>query len=216
MQHEPETHYTNIAISGLAGTGSTTLLRKLRAALEPQGWRGYSGGEFMKQYVPQGSQEGGHHSATAYSPDIDRQVDMGIRSQLATEHHLIVESWLAGFLAQGIPQVLKVLVTCSDDLDRAQRLAKRDDMSPEQAFVKAYQRLDDNMARWSQLYADEWNAWVLQPGTLAVECKVWFWNPRLYDLVIDTTAYNEEDTLELVLDKLPQADAVAASLALVK
>src|SRR5258706_10750565 len=97
--------YRNITISGLPGSGSTTLLKLLKKELEPQGWKGFSGGEFMRAYaLEHGSfqeQEGLHHDSSHYSDDFDRQVDMDMRHKLETENHWIIESWLSGFLAQG-------------------------------------------------------------------------------------------------------------------
>jgi len=43
--------YQNITISGLPGNGSTTLLNTLREALKEEGWKGFSGGEFMRNYA---------------------------------------------------------------------------------------------------------------------------------------------------------------------
>jgi cytidylate kinase len=43
--------YTNITISGLPGCGSTTLLKGLKEALQFDGWKGFSGGEFMREYA---------------------------------------------------------------------------------------------------------------------------------------------------------------------
>src|SRR5262249_23238983 len=104
--------------------------------------------------------------------------------------------------AQGIPHVLKVLVTCTDDLDRATRLSRRDEMSPEEAFMKAYKRLEINVQKWSRLYSPEWDQWIVQPGILHSRAKIFFWNPRLYDLVIDTAKFDENQALMMVLTAL--------------
>src|SRR5262245_58901305 len=119
--------YQNITISGVAGTGSTTRLNKLKEDLATFGWRGYSGGEYMRRFLSDDNGQGqpGHHRASDYGEDVDRRMDENIRHELSTGHGLIIESWLSGFLAQGIPGVLKILLSCSNDLDRARRLAER-------------------------------------------------------------------------------------------
>lgn len=194
--------YHNVTISGVAGTGSTTLLRLLTERLSPLGWTGYSGGEFMRQFVSHELLEGTHHSAEDYDEEVDRKVDSQIRHQLSHEKHLIIESWLSGFMAQGIPHVLKVLLICSNDLDRAIRLSERDDLRPAKAFKHAYKRLRQNSRRWERMYAAEWDEWVIQTETLPSNTPIFFWHPRLYDLVIDTAVYKPEACLELTLERL--------------
>ena len=129
--------YKNITISGLPGCGSTTLLNLLREKMKFHGWTGFSGGEFMRAYAAEkgmfDASQAIHHDATVYSSDFDRQVDMGIREKLETEEKWIIESWLSGFLAQGVPKVLKVLVICSDPSVRIDRIVNRDQITVEQA-----------------------------------------------------------------------------------
>lgn len=202
QERRKEQVYSNVAISGLAGTGSTTLLKQLRTALEPYGWTGYSGGEYMRLHFAPQIEGLKHHSAEAYSRDVDRAMDMRMREELSSQQQMIVESWLAGFLAQGLPHVLKVLVICSDDLARADRLALRDGMSPGEAFMHAFHRLQTNFTRWSEMYAEEWREWVVAANILPESAKISFYNPRLYDLTIDTAASNQEEALNMVLEKL--------------
>ncbi|MFP4323258.1 MAG: AAA family ATPase [Anaerolineales bacterium] len=202
--------YQNITISGIAGTGSTTLLNLLREALAKEDWTGYSGGEYMRRFLPDlVEQEKAHHSAADYDESVDRQTDYSIREQLMTQQGLIVESWLSGFVAQGVPGVLKILLICTNELDRAQRLAERDHMTPAEAMLHAYERLEKNTNRWSQMYAQEWQDWVIQPGTLTEQTPVFFWHPNLYDLVLDTAVYGPEACLQLTLGQLHMDEFVA-------
>lgn len=194
--------YHNITISGVAGTGSTTLLALLRDHLEPIGWTGYSGGEYMRRFVANLPDGVKHHDSRDYGEEVDRQVDMDIRRQLSEQQGLIIESWLSGFMAQGIAGVLKILVVCTDDLERARRLAGRDNMQPKDAMLHAFERLEANVARWSRMYAPEWQAWVVETGRLPPDAAPFFWNPKLYDMVIDTAAYSPADCLAMTLEKL--------------
>jgi len=193
--------YRNVTISGLPGAGSTTLLKLLREKLEPIGWEGYSGGEYMRQFAAIAPDKG-HHSALDYPESVDRRVDYYMRQQLFEDKGLIIESWLSGFMAQGIPDTLKVLITCSNDLDRAARLADRDGMDHGEAILHAFNRLKENVGRWSVMYAQEWDEWVIQQGTLPASVSCFFWHPQLYDLVIDTAVYNPQECLQMTLNTL--------------
>ena len=90
--------YRNITISGLPGSGSTTLLNLLKKHqdLKYVGWRGFNGGDFMRSYAKEKGlfqeQSGLHHSAKDYEDDFDRKVDYGMRDKLQHEHGWILES----------------------------------------------------------------------------------------------------------------------------
>lgn len=199
--------YRNITISGFPGSGSTTLLEALKAELQYEGWTGFSGGQFMREYA----QEQGlidpetgklHHDATVYSEDFDRQVDFGMRERLQNGEGWILESWLSGFLAQGVPEVLKVLLVCSEDAVRVDRIVNRDEVSIADAKDHVLQRTQRNLDKWTQMYADQWKEWVVQTGNATADEKIDFWKPELYDMVIDTYSTNKQDTLDSVLNAI--------------
>lgn len=195
--------YRNITISGLPGSGSTTLLRLLRASLESEGWKGFSGGEFMRAYAIEKGifrpEAGIHHSASHYDDTFDNKVDMGMRDKLQHEEKWILESWLSGFLAQEVKGVLKVLICCSDDAVRIDRVVNRDQVTVQYAKKNMHERYVENTAKWSRLYKQEWNEWVVKPGKVEKSDPIDFWRPDLYDLVIDTYSSNKEETLHTVL-----------------
>lgn len=201
-----ENRYQNITISGLPGSGSTTLLRKLKKALQFDGWKGFSGGEFMRAYAQEKGlfQEKGnlHHDASHYEDEFDRKIDMGMREKLEHEDHWILEAWLSGFLAQGVPNVLKVLMICSDEAIKIDRIVNRDQVSPQEVVANIKSRYNANYTKWSRMYEKEWQDWVVQPGVVEQSEQIDFWNPKLYDLVIDTYSHNQEQSLSLVLDAL--------------
>lgn len=199
-------HYRNITISGLPGSGSTTLLRELKDALQFDGWKGFSGGEFMRAYAQEKglfqATGGLHHDASHYEDDFDRQVDMGMREKLQKESKWILESWLSGFLAQQVPNTLKVLIMCSDEAVKIDRVVNRDGVSVDAVKDNLRQRYDSNYHKWSRMYAEQWHEWVVAPGTLSPEAEIDFWHPSLYDVVVDTYSHNKAATLQLVLDAL--------------
>jgi len=200
--------YRNITISGLPGCGSTTLLNLLKnhEILEFAGWNGFSGGEFMRAYALEKGlfKESGnlHHSATDYEDDFDRQVDMGIREKVNTDQGWIIESWLSGFLAQGVEGTLKVLMKCSDDAVRIDRIVNRDGVTPQEAKKNMRKRFQQNFSKWKRLYSSEWNQWLVKTGKVKESDPIDFWREDLYDIVIDTYSTNQQETLKIVLDAI--------------
>ncbi len=197
--------YRNITISGLPGVGSSTLGKLLRDKL---GWDYFSGGEFMRAYAIEKGlfdpNQTSHHDATVYSEDFDRQVDYGMREKMMKEDQRIYDSWLSGFLAQGVDGVLKVLLICSDDAVRVDRVANRDGISISEAKKHVFEREKKNLVKWQRMYAKEWGEWVVNRGVLSKSEEIYFWRPELYDLVIDTFKLSREEVLNEVLKKLKQ------------
>jgi cytidylate kinase len=209
MSHPATTEEVrNITISGLPGSGSTTLLNILREHphLKFEGWTGFSGGEFMRNYAIERGllKEDGklHHSADAYSEDFDREVDMGMREKLGTEGHWVIEAWLSGFLAQHVPGVFKILMKCSNTAVRVDRIVNRDTVSPDEALENMNRRYKTNVTKWRRMYVKEWNDWVVAEGKAKVGDPIDFWQPNLYDIVIDTYSTNQQETLDLVLNAI--------------
>lgn len=214
----PGTHeylFNNITISGLPGCGSTTLLNKLRETLKFDGWKGFSGGEFMRAYAEEKGlfekNAGVHHDSRHYEDDFDRQVDMGMRDKLQTQEKWIIESWLSGFLGQGVPKVLKVLMICSDDAVRIDRIVNRDRVTAEVAKQNMEERYQANKSKWSRMYAAEWESWVVKPGKVSPDQPIDFWLPDLYDCVIDTYSTNQQQALETVLNAIKASSTSPSS-----
>ncbi len=199
-------NYKNITISGLPGCGSTTLLNLLREELKPSGWVAFSGGEFMRSYAIEkglfNPSLSVHHSATVYDDDFDRQVDYGMREKVSTSEKWIIESWLSGFMAQNVPNTLKVLMICSDDAVRIDRIINRDGVDVLEAKKSIHERYQNNLQKWQRVYAKEWQEWVVETGKIPRSEPIDFWRTELYDLVIDTFSHNKEKTLQIVLDAI--------------
>ncbi len=201
-----EYQYDNITISGLPGCGSTTLLTQLKEKLMFDGWTGFSGGEFMRAYAMEKNlydkSQALHHDATVYSDDFDRQVDFGVREKLSSQKKWIIESWLSGFMAQGVQGTLKVLMICSDDAVRIDRIVNRDGVTIQEAKNSVLERYKKNLSKWQRMYAEEWQEWVVKTGKLSATEPIDFWRPELYDLVIDTFSTDKEKSLQMVLDAI--------------
>jgi len=195
--------YRNITISGLPGAGSTTLGKSLAAEL---GWKFFSAGEFMREYaIKKGVFDGSnnlHHDATIYNEKLDRQVDFGMRQALKTKTNQIFESFLSGFMAQGIAGTLKILIYCSVDSVRVDRIVNRDNVSVGEAKDHIFTREQKNADKWRKIYQREWQEWVVTKGIVDKAKPIWFWYPNLYDLTIDTYKNSKEETLKLALQAL--------------
>jgi cytidylate kinase len=182
------------------------LLNQLKTTLQFDGWKGFSGGEFMRAYAEEKglfNEKGNlHHDASHYEDDFDYKIDMGMREKLSTEENWIIESWLSGFLAQGVPGVLKVLMVCSDEAIKVDRIVNRDEVTVHDAIENMRKRYEANYTKWSRMYKSQWDEWVVGKKLFKPEDKIDFWSPKLYDVVIDTYSHNKEDSLEIVLDKL--------------
>jgi cytidylate kinase len=200
--------YTNITVSGLPGSGSTTLLKGLRdhQVLKFHQWSGFSGGEFMRAYAEEKGlfQKKGelHHDSRHYEDEFDRMVDFGMREKLENEQHWILESWLSGFMAQGVPKTLKVLMECSNKAVKIDRIVNRDRVTPDEALENMNARYKANLEKWQRMYAAEWQEWVVATGRAKPIDPIDFWREDLYDLVIDTYSNNQQESLELVLNAI--------------
>lgn len=172
--------FHNITVSGRAAAGATTLATSLAGKLS---WRLFKGGELVREYVKDNRIPLENTSQT--SDKFHLELDNLIKEKLKKEKWQIIESWLAGFDAYGIPHVFKIFVTCSDDRVRIDRLMNRDKMTLEQAKEHLKRREEENIAKWEKLYKTRD-----------------FWNPHLYDLVINTYAFGPTETLEVVLQAI--------------
>lgn len=183
--------YSSVAISGAPGAGRSTLLKNLKPHVEPLGWETFSGGDWSRQFsIKFGKHDPNdvrHHLATDYGEDIDHQIDLALREKLShPEVHVAVESWIAGWNMRGLKHVLKVLLMCDDAL-RIDRVVNRDNLSVEQAKSHLREREDSNLEKWSKMYKVP---------------KEDFWDPKHYDLVINTYSHGPMETLDLVLQAL--------------
>jgi predicted cytidylate kinase len=181
--------YASIAISGPPGAGRSTLLKNLKPIVESFGWETFSGGEWARQFAIQSGNHDAndprHHKATDYGEDIDHQIDAAMREKLSNpDNHVAVESWIAGWNMRGLSHVLKVLLMCDESL-RIDRVVNRDNLTVEEAKRHLREREKVNMEKWGNMYkASD------------------FWDPKYYDLVINTYSNGPRETLDLVLQAL--------------
>lgn len=175
--------YKNITISGKIGVGTTTLAKSLTEILD---WKYINAGELQRMWDREHGVDEIRQGATARPDERERDIDERMTKRiLQNEKNYICEGWLSGFMAQRILRVLKVLLVCSDEAIRIDRVVNRDKVTVFDAkhFIKT--REEENIKKWQTLYG-----------------KYDFWDPSYYDLVIDTFSSGPMQTLGKVLDKL--------------
>jgi cytidylate kinase len=184
----PKLKYRNITISGGVATGTSTLARNLAETL---GWARINAGDIQREYDrSRGASE--HFSGSdTRSDEHEQAIEAMTKQKLTRENHLIYEAWLSGFVAREIEDVLKVLLVCRDEL-RIDRVVNRDKMTVSDAKKQIESREQGNLKKWKEIYGD-----------------YEFWDPKYYDLVIDTYSSGPFETMGKVLDKLGHHPSLA-------
>lgn len=177
----------NITVSGRIGTGKTTLAVKLGEVL---GWEVLDGGKIFRRIT---KELGKSIINSNQRPDkVDLEYEDMIKKLLTKEKHHIVQSHLAGFDAQGIEGVFKILVICRDEHGddkadiRIDRLMNRDNVSIEDAKHEILEREKQNLEKFRRLYAHGDQNWV-------------YWDDKYYDLIVNTYSHNQEEALQIAL-----------------
>ena len=177
-----------ITVSGRIASGSTTLAKHLARRLS---WKHLEGGEIFWEAVR--SRLGLESKDTDLRPDEEDILFEEKQKEILKGHsHVILESKLAGFCAQGLRDVFKIGVVCEDkegvdqEAIRIDRLVNREEISVEDAKEEVVEREKNDLTKWRKLYAKNDLKWV-------------YWDEKYYDLVVNTFTHNQEESLELVL-----------------
>lgn len=177
----------NITVSGRIASGTTTLAKGLADALQ---WELFEGGALFEKY----HQDLGVSETQAHlrPDDIDLQFEEMIKKMLKEQSHIVIQSHLAGFDAQEIQGVYKILVICEDETGQDQsgiridRLINRKNISVEEAKHEVREREKKNLEKWRRLYAHNDPEWV-------------YWKREYYDLVINTYTLNKHQAIQQAL-----------------
>lgn len=183
--------FRNITISGKICTGTTTLAKHLESTL---GWKRLEGGEVFWEKVRKNL--GLLEEETGLRPDKeDLEFDESLKKRLGEEEKQIFETHLAGFDAQKIPGVFKILLVCEDGQGsdqvaiRIDRMVNRNGTTVEEAKKHLEEREKMDLGKWRRLYGTNDSNW--DP-----------YNPHYFDLIINTYNHNQEQTLDIALKAL--------------
>lgn len=174
--------YRLITVSGKIAVGTTTLTKNLINALE---WKHINIGAIQRKYDRQNKLHENKMGALSRSDEHEKEIDSITQEMLKTEKKIIYEGWLTGFFARNHKDVLKVLLVCSHDDIRVDRVANRDKVTVEEAKRWIKKREGENIDKWKRLYGD-----------------YEFWDPKYFNLVIDTYKTGPLETLKKVLEKI--------------
>lgn len=178
-----------VSVSGRIASGSTTLARQLASAL---GWKHIEGGEIFWEAVRQKMNLSSKD--TNLRPDEeDVLFDEKLKKIIQEGENIVLETKLAGFNAQGVGGIFKILVVCEDEEGndqtqiRIDRLVNREGISISEAKEEVIEREHNDLEKWQRLYAGGDKNWT-------------YYNKDYYDLIINTFSLNKEEAFETALN----------------
>lgn len=167
-----------ITISGLGGTGKSTIAKRLAKKL---GYKHYSSGDLQRELAKErGLTITEWNIKEQEDPQYDQMIDDRLRQVGLNEKNVIIDSWLA---AHFVPQAIKIFLT-GDLSVRAKRITKKREAESftdvETAIKTTRTREEVNHQRWFKFYNFD------------------YLNKNNYDLIVDTTNLNEDEVFDKV------------------
>jgi len=171
--------YTKVTISGKICTGKSSVFRELQKKLN---WPTFSTGAFFREYAK--SHSVSLNNAEEQTEKLTLHVDGMVKDMLRKPGNLLLDSWLAGIMAEGMDDVLKVLLV-SDDSVRFTRFALREHISFEEAKVEVLLRDKSWFEKVKKIHN-----------------RSDFFDKKNYTLVIDTSRVSSEYVVSQILKTL--------------
>ena len=163
-----------ITVSGLAGSGTTTLCRNLARYY---GFKHiYAGLIFRQMAKEMGMSLEEFQKYVELHPEIDREVDRR-QIEAAKECNVVIEGRLAGWMVKNAD--LRIWLD-APIMERAKRVARREGIPVEEAFVKIAEREKQNRKRYLNIYG------------IDIEDK------SIYDLIINTAHWGPDGVFAIV------------------
>lgn len=181
---DPVTGATTVTVSGVAGTGTSTLARLVAERLDlPM----VSGGQiFRDAAADRGLSLADFGALCERDPEVDRTLD-DRQVALLQDGGLVLESRLAGWLAhrEGIAAVTVCLV-CDED-ERIRRIVDREGGSVEDQRLRTLEREASEAVRYASYYGFDLHS--LEPYHLVVDSGRWV-PDRLADIVLAAVGHD--------------------------
>jgi predicted cytidylate kinase len=171
--------YSKITISGKICTGKSSVFRELQKKLN---WPTFSTGTYFREYAK--THKLSLNNAEEQTDKITHQVDGMVKEMLHKPGSLLLDSWLAGIMAEGTTDVLKILLI-TDDSIRYKRFALREHVSLEEAQKEVISR----DSTWFE-------------KVKKIHNRSDFFDPKNYTHVIDTSDKSIEEVVKKVLSYL--------------
>ncbi|MEK7495149.1 MAG: cytidylate kinase family protein [Patescibacteria group bacterium] len=168
-----------ITISGKICTGKTTLLKSLQKKLH---WPIFMTGKLFREYVKKNQLN--LDQVEEQNDEVTKKIDYQVRDRIYSPGNLIIDGWMSGIMANDLPNVLKVLLICKDDI-RYQRFASREKID----INEAKKRVEERQSNWLNKLEKIYN-------------RNDFIEPKNYDLIIDTSDISSQEVLKKVFEKL--------------
>lgn len=167
-----------ITVSGLPGSGTTTLSRLLAEYYDLEL---VSSGEIFRKMARERGMSLSEFGAMAErDPSIDLEIDKNQKSIIHSRENIILESRLAGHMAQGRPNVLKVWIK-APVLTRVKRIQRREkSISFDDELKKTVERERSEALRYKNYYGID------------------ITDLSIYDIVIDSEKWNQYQTLDIL------------------
>jgi cytidylate kinase len=175
-----------ITVSGLPGSGKTTVARLVSRAL---GLRHvYAGDIFRREAERRGLSLEEFGRLAEQDHEIDRALDRAML-EVARQGDVVLEGRLAGFMAarEGLAAV-KVRLEASEEV-RATRIAGREGAPIDEVRRRMHMREDSDARRYREIYGFD------------------YYDRTLYDVVAETDDTRPEDTAALITDRARAAAA---------
>ena len=171
--------YSKITISGKICTGKTTLLNNLKKKLK---WPVFMTGKLFRDYVKNNKLD--LEQVKEQNEKLTKKIDYQVRDLIQAPGNLLVDGWMSGLMADDLPDVLKILLVCDDNI-RYLRFADREKIDIVEAEKKVEERQNNWFKKLEKIYQ-----------------RNDFIDPKNYDLIIDTSVISSEEVLQKVLDSL--------------
>ncbi len=174
--------YRIVTVSGKIAVGTSTLARNLSSVLD---WQYVNIGALQRKFDETHGINQNMQGASSRSDRHEKSMEDMTAKMLGHEKNIVYEAWLSGFMGREIHDIFRVLLVCSSDDVRVDRVVNRDNLSIDEAKKWIKQREKENISKWKKLYGD-----------------FDFWDPKYFNLVIDTYNSGPMETVGKVLDRL--------------
>jgi cytidylate kinase len=171
--------YTKVLICGKRCTGKTTLFWDLQKTLN---WPTFTVSQYLRDYIHRF-----HLSAEQMderSETVSHDIEDRVAALLTSTDRVIIDSRVYGRLKEVPPNVLKVLLTASDQA-RVIRAAYREKTTPQKQQSRLIPRESEWIEKMQKLYPE-----------------INFFDPTTYDLAIDTSMLTPQNVLDQVVNAL--------------